>query len=1749
MSSSTIGQDRTVVIVDTGTANIGSLRAGLSRFAGCVQLSTDAEVVKNATHVCVPGVSSYAASARGLRDLGLTEVVRQRILDGKNTLLVCVGLQLLATSSAEQETEEERSIPGIGVINAHVERLPETVRVPQQAWNFVRAPSSSSKDARDRPVLLTESGFAYFSNSYCLRSAPLGWHTATTTHGVDFVAAIEKNDGRVLAAQFHPELSGAFGRRLLRSWIETTPWNAVDSASSSASSTAPKRQSTQTHRIIPCLDVSGGRVVKGVQFQGLVDAGDPVTQAMHYEAHGADEIVMLDISATPDQRRTHAELVTALSNSLSIPLTVGGGIKTVDDAVRLLNAGADKVSLNTAAVRTPALIGELASKFGRQCVVLAIDAVQTGPAAWEVVVSCGKERTGMDVVEWARVGVAKGAGEILLTSFDRDGTKAGYDCELLRAVTAAVSVPVIASGGASGYEHMLDAFHAGADAVLAASIFHYNEVTCNDLKTSLSNRGVAMRTQLDNHRHNHFSAAAVPTTRRSFPRGSQCLVPSIDIMDGHVVQLVGGDPNAKKVDAGADAVAIARRFAVAGEVAVVDLNAALGKGNNIELIKQLLAVAPCRVGGGIRTIEAAREWLDAGAAKIVIGTAATPEFLQQLPRERVVAALDALQGEVVVHGWQTKTGRSVVDQIKLLRPYVGGFLVTFVEREGRMAGIDLKAIEEIATAVYFPDAEDSSSLPCTLTIAGGVTTVDDLRALDALGAEGQVGMAIYTDHLDLGSAIASPMISDRPDGLFPTVVTDQYGASLGLVYSSVESVSMAAKLRQGVYFSRSRNELWVKGSTSGAVQTLLRIEMDCDRDSFRFVVQQQGSGFCHRPSYYGCFGNGRPERPIDALASLLRGRLESAPAGSYTAKLFTDHKMLSAKLIEEATELAEATDPEHVAEETADLLYFALVAAVKAGVTIADVENVLHRRSLKVSRRPGLAKPQFLAAVESSLAAAPTASTSAAAPTTPSTSAAAPAAPALVAASTAEEKAPLLRIKGSEDIMAMQPDPVDPAARDIAIAIVKDVRERGQVGLLEQAVRLGDLRSIEDPWILQRDVLEAAYNAQPVDIQEMLQRVAGRIRQFAEAQLNSLTKTMSITVEGAGNKAGQSVAPMDTAGCYAPGGRYPLPSSILMTAIPARVAGCSVVVGASPRPAPITLAAAHVAGVDFLLTVGGAQAIAALAYGVRESNGSGRQLVPACDVVVGPGNRFVTAAKQIVSGIVAIDMLAGPSECLVVVDETSDVSVAAADLIAQAEHDIAAVPILIVVGSESIVQEVEREVDRQLEADLATTDTARQSFLRNGYAVVVPTREQAVVISDRIAPEHLEIHTREPAQLGALMKHYGAMFVGSSSAEVLGDYGFGPNHTLPTGGTARSFGGLSVFTFLRVRTWIDIADLSTCQSSIRDAVQLAKLEGLIGHSRSAEKRLIVQEETTTSQQSSSAATSASDGTDGVNFAVPKGRMFDGIIELLTDAGISLKVDARNLRPTISLPDWTVKLLKPRNVVEMLDHGTRDIGFAGADIVQELKANNIVSYFDTRLDIVRIVVAVPPHFIDKASGVLLPDRHYRIATEYVELTRQWVAKNKLDAEIIRTSGSTEVFPPEDADFIIDNTATGTTLRANGLVIYETLMHSSTQLFIHRSVLDNPRKKQQLDNFVMLLSGALAAREHVLLEFNVPNKAALDSLINFVPSLRRPTVSQLAEDDGFAVRSAIARSSISRLVPLIKAHGGSDVILSRVDQIVR
>ncbi len=413
------------------------------------------------------------------------------------------------------------------------------------------------------------------------------------------------------------------------------------------------------------------------------------------------------------------------------------------------------------------------------------------------------------------------------------------------------------------------------------------------------------------------------------------IIPSIDLMDGQAVQLIGG--REKALDGG-DPFRVAERFAVAGDLAVIDLDAALGRGSNTKIITELVRRYPCRVGGGIRSVDQALEWLDRGAEKVILGTAAEPEVLRQLPRHRTMVALDGFDGKVVVEGWQKETGLQVLDRVKELKDLAGSFLVTFVEREGRLGGIDLEAARGVVKAAG----------STRVTIAGGVTTAKEVADLDRLGADAQVGMALYTGRLGLGEAFAAPLVSDRSDGLFPTVVVDELGQAMGLVYSSRESLATAITEQRGIYQSRSRG-LWVKGASSGNTQKLLRVEADCDRDALRFVVQQQGEGFCHLGTR-SCWG---PVNGLGALEARITQQIASAPEGSYTSRLAQNSELLGSKLAEEAQELAEAVDRNDVIWEAADLLYFTTVAMAQNGVSVAEVLAELDRRALSTRRRDG----------------------------------------------------------------------------------------------------------------------------------------------------------------------------------------------------------------------------------------------------------------------------------------------------------------------------------------------------------------------------------------------------------------------------------------------------------------------------------------------------------------------------------------------------------------------------------------------------------------------------------------------------------------------------------------------------------------------------------------------------------------------------------------------------------------------------
>jgi phosphoribosyl-ATP pyrophosphohydrolase/phosphoribosyl-AMP cyclohydrolase len=426
------------------------------------------------------------------------------------------------------------------------------------------------------------------------------------------------------------------------------------------------------------------------------------------------------------------------------------------------------------------------------------------------------------------------------------------------------------------------------------------------------------------------------------------IVPSIDIQGGRAVQLRGG--NYPVLDVG-DPEKVAERYARIGEIAIVDLDAALGRGDNSEIVMRLIRRHACRVGGGLRTKELVLRYLDAGARAVMLGTKATPEFLSELPRERLIAALDEKRGEVVVEGWTKGTGKGIAERMEVLAPYVSGFLVTFVDAEGSLGGIGLDRARSLI----------ASAKGVRITFAGGAAGAQEIGALDGMGADVQAGTAIALGKLSLADAFSACLSSDRADGLWPTVVCDEGGRALGLVWSDRESLSAAIETGRGVYHSRSRG-LWVKGESSGDVQELVRVDADCDRDAIRFTVRQRGRGFCHLERR-SCFDDGSG---IERLERTLVSRKAEAPTGSYTRKLFDDPELLGAKLREEADELNKASGPVEASAEAADVIYFALTKAIAEGASLASIEAELDRRALKVSRRSGAAKSAYVRPAEGS---------------------------------------------------------------------------------------------------------------------------------------------------------------------------------------------------------------------------------------------------------------------------------------------------------------------------------------------------------------------------------------------------------------------------------------------------------------------------------------------------------------------------------------------------------------------------------------------------------------------------------------------------------------------------------------------------------------------------------------------------------------------------------------------------------------
>ncbi len=406
------------------------------------------------------------------------------------------------------------------------------------------------------------------------------------------------------------------------------------------------------------------------------------------------------------------------------------------------------------------------------------------------------------------------------------------------------------------------------------------------------------------------------------------LIPSIDLMNGKAVQLKQGKEKVLERD---DVFDLFKEFSVYGEVALIDLDAALNQGNNKALIKELLNIRPCRVGGGIRDLETAQEYIKSGASKIIIGTHCRQDWVKQLPKASLIFAIDAKGDNWSTQGWQTTEEEKILDLIPELSTFCSEFLYTQVEKEGLLQGLDRPRIEQVI-----------KTSPVPVTAAGGITTLDDMQWLSRLGANGQIGMSIYTGKLKLTDCFLS-QVDFKKSELLPTVVQDiENNEVLMLAYSNRESLTQALNRRKGIYWTRSRQQIWEKGLTSGHTQDLIQADVDCDGDTILFKVKQTGHA-CHLDRY-SCFPSTQPSFDLSVLEKKLLQRKSLLPKHSYSTKLFQSETLRNEKLKEEACELIEATDFEHARWEAADLIYFTLINTLSKGVTLKDIEQELRSR-------------------------------------------------------------------------------------------------------------------------------------------------------------------------------------------------------------------------------------------------------------------------------------------------------------------------------------------------------------------------------------------------------------------------------------------------------------------------------------------------------------------------------------------------------------------------------------------------------------------------------------------------------------------------------------------------------------------------------------------------------------------------------------------------------------------------------------
>ncbi|KAK0260187.1 trifunctional histidinol dehydrogenase [Friedmanniomyces endolithicus] len=754
--------------------------------------------------------------------------------------------------------------------------------------------------------------------------------------------------------------------------------------------------------------------------------------------------------------------------------------------------------------------------------------------------------------------------------------------------------------------------------------------------------------------------------------------------------------------------------------------------------------------------------LDGGAAKVFVASGQVPA-LQEVPN------LDS--SRIVYH--PTVSAGEAEDQ---LSGTGFGLYLHNVQNIGAVGSI-LKAMGKTRPAVYVSKE--------------GMREAEavKLRTLNAVPIVGSHQLTVAAEPTDDGIRVASLLLaktkSDRADGLFTTLVTDERGIALGLIYSNEESVAESLRSGRGVYWSRKRG-LWRKGDTSGDWQELVRIETDCDDDCLRFVVRQQGSGFCHLLTAT-CFGE---YRGLSKLQKTLQSRKRSAPEGSYTARLFNDSKMLNAKIMEEASELCEASSKEEIAAEAADVLYFALTKATAAGVTLEDIERNLDGKSVKVKRRKGDAKGPFAekfgVVTNGTSSHTNGASTTNGAPTKDEVR---------EAESQPKSKADAAGLNGDGRIQMRRYVTKDEAPETIREAlkrpsqrstdkimaivrpIINDVREQGDKALLSYTHKFEKATSLTSP-VLKAPFPESLMQLPPETI-EAIDISFENIRKFHAAQREE--KPLEVeTMPGV--VCSRFVRPIERVGLYVPGGTAVLPSTALMLGVPAMVAGCKTIVLASPPRAdgkltPEIVYVAHKVGAESIVLAGGAQAVAAMAHGTES--------VSKVDKILGPGNQFVTAAKMLVSNDttaqVSIDMPAGPSEVLVIADKTALPAFVASDLLSQAEHGVDSQVVCIAVDlTEQQVRAIEDELHAQATA-LPRVDMVRGA-ISHSVMLVTRTLDEALELSNAYAPEHLILQVADSIAVRERIMNAGSVFCGPWTPESVGDYSAGVNHSLPTYG-------------------------------------------------------------------------------------------------------------------------------------------------------------------------------------------------------------------------------------------------------------------------------------------------------------------------------------------------------------------------------